>query len=263
MVAAFESLREAFRTFGMNGISMVLVCAAILFCTIEKEKMHPNVVRLSRYGVLFFILLANPFGYEIIQSFWMKEYWKIFMLLLPVIFAAVFIVELVSEQKKLVNRVIMMVCCVGIIAASAFFDYDAAKISRIAEGHRMEDEIAAVEEVIRTAGIAPEKVIAPREVCARIREINPGIKLLYGEEMIQGMIDKTLVSEDEAEQQFIDACAVIVAVPDAVEYQIYVANTYESNCMILETSYDDSACMEAAGFRCYGKTKKYAVYFRK
>lgn len=263
MIAAFETLREAFRTFGMNGINMVLVCAAMLFCMVEKKKLGQETGRLAGYGVLFFILLGNPFGYQIIASFWMKEYWKIFMLLLPVIFVAVFILELVSGQKKLLNKIIMFACCVGIVACSTFFDFDAARIDRISEGNAADAEIAAVDEVIRESQIVPQNMIAPREVCARIREVNPGIKLLYGEEMIQGMIDKTLVSEDETEQQFIDACAVIVAVPDAVDYQITVANTYNSNCIVLEHVYDDAACMEDAGFLCYGKTEKYAVYFRK
>lgn len=263
MIAAFEALRDEFRAFGTNGISVVLVCAAILFCIIEKDRLGKGAGKLTRYGILFFILLGNPFGYHIIHSFWMEEYWKIFMVLLPVVFVSIPIVELLTRQKSAWKGALMAACCVGIVASSSFFDYDRNRIDAIEDAYQTESEISAVDEVIRAVGVVPENMIAPREVCARIREINPGVKLMYGEELIEGIIDKTAVSEDETEQQFIDACATIVAVPAAIDHQITVADTYGSNCIVLENSYDDEEQMEEGGFQCYGRTENYAVYFRK
>lgn len=263
MIAAFEALREEFRTFGTDGISMVLVCVAILFCIAEKDKLKAGTRKLVSYGVLFFILLANPFGYNIIQSFWMKEYWKIFMVLLPVIFVAIAITELITGQKSVWEGALVAVCCVGIVVSSSFFEIDLSRMDRIKEAYETETEIAALDEMIRAAGIVPENVIAPREVCARIREIDPGIKLLYGEALIEGILDKTVEPTDEEEQQFIDSCTTIVAVPMAVDYQIVVADTYDSNCILLEKAYDEPELMENAGYQCYGRTENYVVYFRR
>lgn len=263
MIAAFEALRDEIRLFGTNGISVVLVCVAILFCMVEKDRLGEGAEKLMRYGLLFFILLGNPFGYHIIRSFWMEEYWKIFMVLLPAVVVSVPVVALMTRQKSVWKGALMAVCCMGIIAGSSFFDFDRNRIDVIKDAYQTESEISAVDEVIRTAGVVPENMIAPREVCARIREVNPGVKLMYGEDLIEGIIDKTAVSEDEAEQQFIDACGTIVAVPAAVDHQIAVADAYGSNCIVLENSYDDAEQMEEGGFQCYGRTEKYVVYFRK
>lgn len=263
MIAAFEALRDEFRIFGMEGISLVLVCAALLFCIVEKEHLGVGTRKFTRYTILFFILLANPFGYNIIQSFWMKEYWKIFMVLLPMILIAIPMTELITTQKNIWKGALMAVCCAGIIVSSSFFDFDAERIGTIKEAYQTKKEVAAVDEVIRAAEIVPENMIAPREVCTWLREINPSAKLLYGEELIDQMIDKTAVSEDEEEQKFLEVCNTIVAVPSAVEHQITVANMYGSNCILLENSYDDMDLMEDAGFWCSGRTDKYTVYFRK
>lgn len=262
MIVAFEALRDEFRACGVNGISMVLVCAAILFCIAENDNLEPRIRKLTKYEMLFFILLANPFGYNIIRSFWMEEYWKMFMVLLPVVFVTIPIILLITEQQKVWKSVLMAICCASIVVSSSFFDLDIKRIDVIKDAYRVENEVADVDEVIRTTGINPEKMIAPREVCARIREINPGVELLYGEDLIERMIDKTAVSDDEEEQQFIDACTTIVAVPAALDHQILVADTYGSNCILLENSYDDEKVMKSAGFMCYGRTENYAVYFR-
>ena len=78
-----------------------------------------------------------------------------------------------------------------------------------------------------------------------------------------GILDKTAEPADEEEQQFIDSCTTIVAVPMAVDYQIAVADTYDSNCILLEKAYDEPELMENAGYQCYGRTENYVVYFRR
>lgn len=82
-------------------------------------------------------------------------------------------------------------------------------------------------------------MIAPRAVCAQIRELDASVNLLYGEDLIERMIAQDTVTEDETEKQFIEDCASIVAVPAAVDNQIAMAEKYNSNCVILEADYDD------------------------
>ena len=68
--------------------------------------------------------------------------------------------------------------------------------------------------------------------------------------------------EEEEEKEFIEECKTIVAVPDAVEHQLEVAEKYGSNCIVLEKSYDDQKKMQEAGYTYYGQTDDYTVYFR-
>ena len=263
MIEAFEALREQFHTFGTNGISMALAGAALLFCMAQGEKLAGGAKKLTRYGVLFFLILANPFGYEIIHSFWMQEYWKLFMIVLPFVTVAFAMAQLAVGQKSLWKGALLAACCMGVIAASSFFAFDAKRIEAVGASRGQEQEIAAVDEIIRASGIMPENMIAPREVCRGIREINPEVKLMYGEALIEKMVDKTLQFEDEEKQEFVDICTTIVAVPSAVEYQILAADLYGGNCILLEAEYDDAVQMEQAGFVCAGRTEKYVLYVRK
>lgn len=262
MIEAFEALREQFRTFGAEGISMVLVCTAMLFCVAGRDKLEEGARRLTGYGILFFILLANPFGYHVICDFWMEEYWKIFMLLLPVVFVAIAVTELILYSKSVWKGVLTAFCCVGLFAASAFFKVDFSRVAVLPEVRETEAEVAAVDEMIRAADIVPENVIAPREISAQIRESNPGVKLLFGEVLIEGILDETVTAGNEEEQQFIDDCRTFIAVPDAVDYQLTMAERYESNCILLKEEYDSPEQMEDAGFYCHGRTENYAVYFK-
>lgn len=263
MEAVSQLLRDNFKLFGNQGISLVLVCAAILFWVAEQDKLEIRVGKFMKYEILLFILIANPFGYNTISTFWLQEdYWKIFLVLLPVICIAVPVVELVTEAKNFWQGSLLAVICAGIVVLSMNFLFTGVELAVPENNYKVASELVEVDQIIRESGIDTRNMIAPREVCAYIREINPGIQLLYGEDLIERMIDKTAVSEDEAEQQFIDDCTTIVAVPAAVEHQIDVADAYGSNCILLESSYDDEAQMEKAGFQCSGRTENYAVYFR-
>lgn len=262
MIAAFEALREEFRIFGTEGISIVLVCAAVLFFAAERDRMGTQIRKLTAYGVLFFVLLANPFGYHIIHSFWVEDYRNLFMLLLPVIFTAAAVTEFTAKQDRFLNRAAIALCCAGVVLASSFFDFRAGKLAETADMYAHRQEIEAVDQVIRDAGIVPRNMIAPREVAAGIREVNPTVQLLYGETLTEGILNKTVTAENEAEQAFLDVCTTLIAVPSAVDYRIQVAEEYKSNCILLENSYDETELMEKAGFLCYGRTENYAVYFK-
>ena len=88
------------------------------------------------------------------------------------------------------------------------------------------------------------------------------VQLLYGEDLINHMIQDDYTFEEEEEKEFIEECKTIVAVPDAVEHQLEVAEKYGSNCIVLEKSYDDQKKMQEAGYTYYGQTDDYTVYFR-
>jgi len=262
MIEAFEALREQFHTFGTSSISLALAGAALLFCMAQREKLRGGAKNLTQYGILFFLLLANPFGYQIIYSFWMEEYWKMFMVVLPFVFVAFAATQLAAGLKSFWKGAVMGVCCMGVIAAGSFFAFDERPMQAVRDRKEQEREIAAVDEIIRTSGIAPQNMIAPREVCGLIREVNPEVKLMYGEALIDKMVDKTLQFEDEEKQKFVDLCTTIVAVPSAIEYQILAADLYGGNCILLETEYEDAGQLAQAGFVCVERTEKYAVYFR-
>lgn len=263
MEAVLQLLKDNFKLFGIEGINPALVCAAILFWVVWQDKHEERLGKFMKYEILFFILVANPFGYNTIRTFWVQEaYWKVFFLLLPVICIAAVIAEFAAGTEKVWQGVTVVLVCMGITAASMSFLFTGENLAVPENSEKVAAEIVEVDQIIRKAGIATENMIAPREVCAQIREIDESVKLLYGEDLIERMIDKTAVSEDEAEQQFIDVCTTIVAVPEAVEHQVLVADMYGSNCILLENSYDDEEVMERAGFMCYGRTEKYAVYYR-
>lgn len=263
MEAVLQFLRDNFYLFGTEGISLVLVCVGILFWIAEQDKLEQRVGKLMKYEILMFILIANPFGYNAISTFWVQqEYWKVFLLLLPVICIAASMTELLTRAEKKWQEAVMALACAGIVIVSMNFLFAEGKLAVPENADKVASEIIEADQIIREAGIATENMIAPREVCADIRKIDENVQLLYGEDLIEQMIDNMAVSDDPGEQQFIDACITIVAVPEAVEHQILVADMYGSNCILLEISYDDENTMEAAGFKCYGRTETYAVYFR-
>lgn len=263
METVLQLLQSDFKIVGTNGVSLVLVCAAILFWIVERDKLGDRIGRFMKYVILFFVLTANPFGYNDISTFWMEgQYWKVFLVLLPVICIAIPVVEILSREKALWKKVLGAAVFVGIMAVSMNFKFSDISIAIPENSNKVTDEILEVDQIIRESGIVTNNMIAPRAVCAEIREIDEGIHLLYGEDLIVKMTEGTAKAADEEEQQFLMACSTIVAVPSAVDYQINVANVYGSNCILLETSYDDAELMEEAGFVCYGRTENYAVYFR-
>lgn len=263
MEAVTQLLREQFKLFGTKGISLMLVCAAILFWIAAQQRMGKRTGKFMKYEILFFILCANPFGYNDISTFWLQQdYWKVFLVLLPAVCIALSVVELLCEAEHFWQRGLLAAVCVVLVGVSMNFSFSGVQLAVYPDSSKVDAKVVEVDDLIRKAGISTRNMIAPREVCAQIREIDPQIELLYGEDLIKQMIDKTAESEDEAEQQFIEACTTIVAVPSAVDHQIQVAETYDSNCILLEIAYDDEAQMTEAGFYCCGKTNSYAVYVR-
>lgn len=263
MVAAFEALRSEFRNFGTEAISLALVAVAILFFVAERVKMSRQIEKLTKYEILFFLLLGNPFGYYVISGFWMQEdYRYLFLLFIPVVIVAAFMVELIFGYRRLWSRTLCFVCCVGLVFVSMYFRFEAPKVQMVANEFKISKDIAELDTLLRQENPTITNMIAPRAVCAEIREVNESVQLLYGEDLISEMIAGGIVFDDEDEQTFFDECSVIVADPSAVWYQLEVAEKYGSNCIVLETSYDDEAQMTAAGYWCYGKTDCYAVYFK-
>lgn len=263
MEAVYQLLKKEFSTFGTEAISLVLVCAAILFCLAERRRLGSGIGMLLKYEVLFLLVLGNPFGYNNIRTFWMQDaYWKMFLLLLPAICIAVPVVEITMRQKYVWTGMLSFLACVGIVAVSMNFMFSEVKLAVPENSYKVDEEIVAVDQILRESGQPIKNMIAPREVCAQIREINPAVNLLYGEELIEQMAAGTALAEDETEQQFIDMCKTIVAVPSAVDHQLQVAAYYGSNCIALETLYDDAGMMEEAGYHCIGRTEAFAVYMR-
>lgn len=263
MEAAFEALREQFRNFGTDGISLALTGFAVLFLVAEKERLDWHIGRLVKYEILFFLLLGNPFGYNNISSFWMQEdYAKIFMLLMPAVVIAVLVTELISAVKNFFTKVLCIAGCVCLIVVSMYFRFGEVKIQLLQNTYKVSEDIVELDTLLRSENPAITNMIAPREVCAQIRELNESVQLLYGEDLIRQMIDGKDVSEDEEEKEFYEACATIVAVPRAVDHQIDVAERYGSNCIVLRISDDDKPKMEEAGYTCFGKTDSYVVYLK-
>ena len=96
METVIQLLRDQFKLFGEKGISLVLVCAAILFWIIRQQWIRGRTGKFMKYEILFFILCANPFGYNNISTFWMQnDYWKVFMVLLPAVCIAFSTTELI------------------------------------------------------------------------------------------------------------------------------------------------------------------------
>ena len=88
-----------------------------------------------------------------------------------------------------------------------------------------------------------------------------GLPIEYNVEKKLGINGKKDI-EKMGIDKFIEECKTIVAVPDAVEHQLEVAEKYGSNCIVLEKSYDDQKKMQEAGYTYYGQTDDYTVYFR-
>ncbi|MFR4133526.1 MAG: hypothetical protein ACLT1B_00230 [Anaerobutyricum hallii] len=263
METVIQLLRDQFKLFGEKGISLVLVCAAILFWIIRQQWIRGRTGKFMKYEILFFILCANPFGYNNISTFWMQnDYWKVFMVLLPAVCIAFSTTELICGTQCFWQKGVLLVAFVLLVGVSMNFKFSDAKFALYPDCRKVDAEIVEVDDIIKKTGINTRNMIAPRKVCAQIREIDPKIELLYGEDLIERMINKTAESKYEEEQQFIEACMTIVAVPSAVEHQIEVAVSYDSNCILLENAYDDEKQMTEAGFSCCGRTESYAVYIR-
>lgn len=262
MEEALQLIKYNFKVSGNQAISLSLVCAAILILLSEKEK-GSRAESFLKYEILFFLLLVNPFVFNDVSAFWFGEdYWKIFLMLLPAVCIAAAIAEIMAGQKKIWHQVLVFSVSVVFVLVSMNFNFHVHVFELPENSYKVSDEILAVDTILREQEINTEKMIAPREVCAEIREINAGINLLYGEDLIELMIAKKAVSEDEDEQAFFDDCASIVAVPEAVPNQINMAQKYGSNCMILDIAYDEPELMREAGYRNCGETNRYVVYLK-
>ena len=130
----------------------------------------------------------------------------------------------------------------------------------VADG--VSEELIELDAILCSAEVPVSNVIAPRNVIAHIREIDADVTLLYSEELIQRMIEKSYADEDEEYVQYIEHCASVVSAPDAVDNQINVAERYGSNCIILDTENDDAVLMSQRGFTRLGVTENYVVYVK-
>ena len=116
----------------------------------------------------------------------------------------------------------------------------------------MEHEIAEPDDALRESGRSIQNMIAPRAVCAQIRELDASVNLLYGEDLIERMIAQDTVTEDETEKQFYRGlCKHCGRCRRQSTTRFAMAEKYNSNCVILEADYDDQTLMESAGYDCY------------
>lgn len=263
MEAVYQLLKSEFRQFGTGGISLVLALTALLFLMAEWKRLSRGCRMYTAYAACMLVLVGNPFGYNDISTFWMEtSYWKMFFLLLPAVAAAIPVTELAVGTKHVWTGALGVLVCAAFVAVSMSFQFTAPKLAVPENAYHVEHEIAELDDALRESGRNIQNMIAPRAVCAQIRELDASVNLLYGEDLIERMIAQDTVTEDETEKQFISDCASIVAVPAAVDNQIAMAEKYNSNCVILEADYDDQTLMESAGYDCYGTAGSYVIYFR-
>lgn len=263
MEAVYQLLKSEFRQFGSRGISLVLALTALLFLMAEWKELSRGCRMYTVYAACMLVLVGNPFGYNDISTFWMEtSYWKMFFLLLPAVAVAIPVTEFAVGTKHVWMGVLGVLVCAALVAVSMSFQFAAPKLAVPQNAYHVEHEIAELDDALRKSGRSIQNMIAPRAVCAQIRELDASVNLLYGEDLIERMIAQDTVTEDETEKQFIENCASIVAVPAAVDNQIVMAEKYNSNCVILEADYDDRTLMESAGYDCYGTAGPYVIYFR-
>lgn len=111
----------------------------------------------------------------------------------------------------------------GICNFKYVFLFTQPKIQVIENQYKVPDKVVELDSLLREENHDIKNMIAPREVCSWIREINESVQLLYGEDLINHMIQDDYTFEEEEEKEFIEECKTIVAVPDAVEHQLEVA----------------------------------------
>lgn len=260
METVIQLLKDNFYTIGQIGISMELCAVSLLFLLLEKEKEN------NRYQILcmvLFVIVLNPMSYNNITTFWFfDDYWKLFLVGMPCVCVAYAFTELVCGGKSWWMRGGMLIACIVLVCLSNRFEFEVPRIEVPQNAYGVEDEIVELDKVLQSEEISLEKVIAPREVVASIREIDAEISLLYGEELIQRMIDGTYEKNDD-ERSYTEICASIVSVPSEVENQINIAELYGSNCIVLSKKYDNKALMKKNSFARIGMTENYVVYVKK
>ena len=156
------------------------------------------------------VLVGNPFGYNDISTFWMEtSYWKMFFLLLPAVAVAIPVTEFAVGTKHVWMGVLGVLVCAALVAVSMSFQFAAPKLAVPQNAYHVEHEIAELDDALRKSGRSIQNMIAPRAVCAQIRELDASVNLLYGEDLIERMIAQDTVTEDETEKQFIENLSLI------------------------------------------------------
>ena len=151
--------------------------------------INENKNKLVKYEILCFLLIANPFGYTCINSFWMQnEYRKMFMILVPAVIVAAFVVELTSGYQHIWAKALCLTGCAGFVILSMYFLFTQPKIQVIENQYKVPDKVVELDSLLREENHDIKNMIAPREVCSWIREINESVQLLYGEDLINHMI---------------------------------------------------------------------------
>ena len=232
MIAAFEALRSEFRSAGAEGISLALVGFAILFFIAEKNRINENKNKLVKYEILCFLLIANPFGYTCINSFWMQnEYRKMFMILVPAVIVAAFVVELTSGYQHTWAKALCLTGCAGFVILSMYFLFTQPKIQVIENQYKVPDKVVELDSLLREENHDIKNMIAPREVCSWIREINESVQLLYGEDLINHMIQDDYTFEEEEENSEFQVIEIIE------DYEYKYGFEYNDKCVVAEWMY--------------------------
>lgn len=75
-------------------------------------------------------------------------------------------------------------CVRALVAVSMSFQFTAPKLAVPENAYHVEHEIAELDDALRESGRNIQNMIAPRAVCAQIRELDASVNLLYGEDLI-------------------------------------------------------------------------------
>ncbi len=120
------------------------------------------------------------------------SYWKMFFLLLPAVAAAIPVTELAVGTKHVWTGALWACWCVRRSWRLIWFQFTAPKLAVPENAYHVEHEIAELDDALRESGRNIQNMIAPRAVCAEIRELDASVNLLYGEDLIERMIAQDL-----------------------------------------------------------------------
>ena len=240
MQQILTTIKDAYTVYYGSGINLVLVWIAIIYLYIREENKQKR--NFMYFILIMMFLVLNPFTANNIIAFYMENesYHKIFAIIPSVVLIAYAMTKAILAEKEKTTRFALACGFVGVLLISVNFNFTTENISMPDNKYRVSDEAQELQQIV--SGLGDVYVIAPREIGEQLREYNPSVRILGGDDEKWGAIND--ISQNWEDSEKIRNYAVV----------------YGANCIICPKGDEENKGLDLESFTLVAEIKNYRVY---
>ena len=224
-------IRDAYQAYSTSVCNLgFLFIALVYFIVKNKEKERSLLI----YEVLGIVVLATPVLANRLLTVGGNygNYWMLYVILCAAVMIAYAGADVLSEMKEKKEKILVAICFAVALQFGIGFAYTAEAFALPMNTAKASPEVVCMSEALET--VEAPCVIAPAEAATELKKYNKDIKIIYGSDVSYNSGDL---------EQFIAS-----------------AESYNCNCLIIETGMENEALLNEAGYQVLEITENYQLY---